>query len=118
MNAAAVHTNDFAAPISIVRPAPSASNFKLVFGRGSMKFASILQRVAENDRKAINECIDKYGGLVWEMASRFSNDLADPEEIRRDIFDELWKRAGDFDPSRTDEVSFIATIACERLNRK
>lgn len=125
MNAAVVHTAvhindfaDFAAPISIVRPTPLASNFKLVFGRGSLRFASILQRVAQNDRNAVKECIDKYGGLVWGMVRRFANDNDDQEQIRRDIFDEIWKRAGEFDPAQTDEVSFIATLACERLNKK
>jgi hypothetical protein len=121
MQATSVEVNEInAAPISIVRPLPrntrNTGNLKLLVGRGSLRFATILQRVAVNDKTAINECIDTYGNMIWGMAKRFSGSTEEAEIVTRDIFQALWAEAKDFDPARTDETSFIATIACDRLN--
>ncbi|MDQ1310819.1 MAG: hypothetical protein QG601_2089, partial [Pseudomonadota bacterium] len=41
---------------------------------------SILARVARGDAKAVRECIDEFGGLVWAIARRMTRSRADAED--------------------------------------
>lgn len=65
---------------------------------------SILQRIAASDKSAVQECIDKYGGLVWSLARRLAFNDAEAEDAVQEIFIELWKSAGRFDPTQSGEV--------------
>jgi RNA polymerase sigma-70 factor (ECF subfamily) len=73
----------------------------------------LLARVAAGDGAAVREVIARYGNLVWSIARRF--ELADAEDAVQEIFLDLWKSAGRFDPALGSEVTFIATIARRRL---
>jgi len=75
----------------------------------------VLQRLAAGDRAAATECIDTYGGLVWSLARRYLGNEADAEEAVQDIFMQLWRRAGRFDPAKAGEDTFVAMIARRRL---
>jgi RNA polymerase sigma-70 factor, ECF subfamily len=76
---------------------------------------SILRRIAEGDKAAVQECIDCYGGLVWSLARRLSPTRADAEDAVQEIFIDLWKSAARFDPAQSSETSFVAMIARRRL---
>jgi RNA polymerase sigma-70 factor (ECF subfamily) len=76
---------------------------------------SILHRVAAGDSAAVNECLERYGGLVWSLARRFAKRGDDAEDAAQDVFIELWKKAERFDPSIASEMTFVAMIARRRL---
>lgn len=76
---------------------------------------SILERVAAGDAAAVDECLKRYGGLVWSLARRFSTDRADAEDAVQDVFVELWRAAGRFDPGAGSEITFVAMLARRRL---
>lgn len=76
---------------------------------------AILQRVANGDRKAVQDCLDKYGGLVWSIARKMLRDPNDVEDAVQEIFVDIWKNAGRFDESKASETTFIAMIARRRL---
>jgi RNA polymerase sigma factor (sigma-70 family) len=73
----------------------------------------LLWRVARGEASAFPECVARYGGLVWSMARRFVPN--DAEDAVQEIFLELWKNAGRFDPAVASEVTFVAMIARRRL---
>lgn len=75
----------------------------------------ILNRIAAGDRTAVEECLKKYGGLVWSLARRMLRDSDDAEDAVQDIFLDIWKNAGKFDESQSSETTFIAMIARRRL---
>lgn len=75
----------------------------------------ILQKVASGDRPAVQECMDKYGGLVWSLARRMLRSTADAEDAVQEIFIDIWKNAARFDPSKSSETTFVAMIARRRL---
>ncbi len=75
---------------------------------------ALLTRIAAGDSTAVRACLVRYGGLVWSLARRFCSE-AEAEDAVQEIFIELWKNAGRFDPERGSEVTFIATIARRRL---
>lgn len=76
---------------------------------------SLLQRIAAGDTAAVDECLDQYGGLVWSLSKRYCRSSADAEDAAQDIFVELWKNAGRFDPAKAGESTFVAMIARRRL---
>lgn len=73
----------------------------------------LLPRVAAGDARAVEECIDRYKGLVWWTARRIIG--ADAEDAVQEIFIELWSSAHRYDPSRSSEPAFVTMIARRRL---
>ena len=77
--------------------------------------ASVLDRVARGDSGAARECIDQFGDLVWSIARRLLSTRADIEEAVREIFVDVWRNAGRYDPEQGSEEVFITMIARRRL---
>jgi RNA polymerase sigma factor (sigma-70 family) len=88
-----------------------------IFGEGGdgILTATILSRVARGEPNAVQECIDRYGALVWSLARRQLGSSLDAEDAVQEIFIELWKSAERFDPSRSSEAGFIAMVARRRI---
>jgi RNA polymerase sigma-70 factor (ECF subfamily) len=78
-------------------------------------FEPVLRDVARGDRVAVSRCIAIYGSLVWSLARRMSATTADAEDAVQEIFLDLWRSAGRFDPARGPEHTFVVTIARRRL---
>lgn len=75
---------------------------------------SILPRLAAGEPRAMNECIDRFGGLVWGIVRRTVKDQADAEDLVQEVFTEIWKKAGFYDPNVASEATFIALVARRR----
>ncbi len=75
----------------------------------------LLPKIASGDREAVQDCIDRYSGLVWSLARKFTRTDADAEDATQDIFLDVWKSAARFDPSVASETTFVAMIARRRL---
>jgi RNA polymerase sigma-70 factor (ECF subfamily) len=76
---------------------------------------TVLQRIAAGQSQAVAEFIDHYSGLVWSLARRYLSARADVEDAVQEIFLEVWRCAGRFDPQAAAEATFVATIAKRRL---
>lgn len=76
---------------------------------------AILKRIALGDRDAVNDCLDKYGGLVWSIARKMLRNSEDAEDAVQEIFVDIWKNAERFDESQSSETTFIAMIARRRI---
>ena len=76
---------------------------------------AILKRVASGDRNAVEDCLKKYGGLVWSLARRMLRNSDDAEDAVQEIFVDIWKNADRFDETKSSETTFIAMIARRRL---
>jgi RNA polymerase sigma-70 factor, ECF subfamily len=76
---------------------------------------AILQRIADGDQNAVQDCLKSYGGLVWSLARRMLRDQEDAEDAVQEIFVDIWKNAAKFDPARATETTFVAMIARRRL---
>ena len=74
-----------------------------------------LQRIAAGETEAVRECMDRYGGLVWSLARRFLYSSNEAEDAVQEIFLDLWKHAGRFDPNVAAEATYVAMIARRRL---
>lgn len=75
----------------------------------------VLPDVAAGQPRAIEECLDRYGGLVWSLARRNCPDEQTAEDAVQDVFIKLWQVADRFDPQLASEATFVAMIARRRL---
>lgn len=75
----------------------------------------ILQRIARGDARAVQECIDVYGALVWSLVRRLCPSAAESDDVVQEIFIDLWKSAARYDPGAAPEATFVAVIARRRL---
>ncbi|GJM23061.1 MAG: RNA polymerase [Planctomycetota bacterium] len=76
--------------------------------------ASLLERIAAGDDAAVGETLDRYGGLVSNLARRYCPN-ADVDDAVQDVFISVWRDAARFDPARAKETTFVAMIARRRL---
>lgn len=74
-----------------------------------------LPRVARGEALAVEQCIDRYGALIWSIARRFCSNPTDAEDAVQDVFIALWRNADRYDPARASEVTFVAMITRRRL---
>ncbi len=77
--------------------------------------SSLLPRIAAGEDGAFEACLDAYGGLVWSIARRLCADQGEAEDAVQEVFVEIWKSAGRFDPSKASESTFVAMIARRRV---
>ena len=82
---------------------------------GTTVNSTILERIARGDQRAVKQCLDRYGDLVWSIARRMSPSPADAEDAVQEVFVDVWKSADRFRPDRASEPTFIAMIARRRL---
>jgi RNA polymerase sigma-70 factor, ECF subfamily len=76
---------------------------------------AILKRIAEGDASAVEDFLDKYGGLVWSIARKMLRDTNEAEDTVQEIFVDIWKNASRFDETKASETTFIAMLARRRL---
>jgi RNA polymerase sigma-70 factor (ECF subfamily) len=71
--------------------------------------------VADGNAAAVDECLNKYGGLVWSLVRRFCPEHEDAENAAQAIFVEIWRDAAKFDPEIASEAAYVTMIARRRL---
>ena len=77
--------------------------------------STILKRIAANDKIAAQELVELYGNFVYSLAKKFTYTHEDAEDAVQEIFLEIWKHAGRFDPHKSSEIGFVALIAKRKL---
>jgi RNA polymerase sigma-70 factor (ECF subfamily) len=83
---------------------------------------ALIRRLVERDEAALAALYDRYGGLVFSVASRILNDAQSAEEILQDIFQHLWASASRFDPARGSLAGWLVVTtrnrSIDRLRRR
>ena len=79
------------------------------------KSSTILQRVANNDKTAVEECIDSYGNFIWALAKKFTASKEEAEAAAQEIFLDIWRYSKHVDYRQSADDVLIAMIARRRL---
>ena len=82
---------------------------------GEAQVPPLLPRVAAGDEVAMRECLTRYGGLVHAIARRYFAADSDVDDVCQDVFLAVWKNAGAYDRTRSEEATFIAMLARRRV---
>ena len=68
----------------------------------------LLRRIARGDQQALGALYDVHGSRLLAIARRMLSSESDAEDLLHDVFIEIWKKAGDFDPTRGSVRTWIA----------
>lgn len=77
--------------------------------------STILQRIGDTDKSAVEECINIYGNLIWALAKRSTNSIEEAEEVTLKIFNDIWHCAAQYDSAKCTEEKYVLKIAVRRL---
>lgn len=75
----------------------------------------VLARVAMGDARAVRECIERFGGLIWSLARKSGFTSAEAEDAVQEIMIDVWRSAPKYDPGIASEATFVSMIARRRL---
>ncbi len=72
---------------------------------------TILQRIGNKDRTAVEDCIDTYGNFIWALARKFTASREEAEAATQEIFIDIWRYSERADQPQPAEDVLIALIA-------
>jgi RNA polymerase sigma-70 factor (ECF subfamily) len=90
------------------RPPRSAS------GGETLSDALVVQRMVDGDRAAVAVLYDRYGDLVFSLASRIVGSTNEAEDVTQDVFTQAWLQAARYDPDRASAAAWLLNIARTR----
>ena len=74
----------------------------------------LMERIAQGDAGALRLAYEAHAGRVMALALRIVRSKAEAEDVVQETFLEVWRRAGDYDVSRGELASWIASMARSR----
>jgi RNA polymerase sigma-70 factor, ECF subfamily len=82
------------------------------------EWVGLVQAVARQDQKALQSLYGRTHRIVFTLIMRIVNDRGTAEELTLDVFHDVWKRAGRYDPSAGTVVGWIMNQArCRAIDR-
>ncbi len=80
---------------------------------------ALVRAVAAGDRAALASLYDRYASLVMAVGVRILRNRRDAEDISHDVFLEVWRRAGTYDPAKASVRTWLVLIMrCRALDRR
>ncbi|MBC7644719.1 MAG: sigma-70 family RNA polymerase sigma factor [Thermoleophilia bacterium] len=76
---------------------------------------ALLSAIAAGDKQAFTEFYGRYSRYVMGLASRMLVDRTVAEDAVQDIFLEVWRRAGKYDPARASVATWLGRMAHSRV---
>ncbi len=74
----------------------------------------IMERIQSADPEGIAVLHDRYAGLLKGLIMKIVRNDAESDDILQDVFLEIWRCAGQFDPSKGSPLTWIVTMARRR----
>jgi RNA polymerase sigma-70 factor, ECF subfamily len=76
--------------------------------------AALIARIARQDEHALAELYDATVSRVYGMALRILRDEQGAEEVAEDVFFQVWRQAGRYDPARGRPLGWLLNLARSR----
>lgn len=74
---------------------------------GQITDGALVAQVSAGDRAALAALYDRYAGALFAAARRFLPEPRDAEDLLHDLFLEVWKKAGTYDPARASVRTWL-----------
>lgn len=94
--------------LSVLNLAPRAQLWeaRLVTGE-QLSDETLVYAIARGDRAALASLYDRQAALLLALGTRILRDAREAEDVLHDVFVEVWKHAGDFDPARASARTWL-----------
>jgi RNA polymerase sigma-70 factor (ECF subfamily) len=73
-----------------------------------------LARVREGSRPALAEVYNRTSSKLFGICLRILGDRSEAEDALQEVYVNVWRKAGSFDPSRASPISWLAAMARNR----
>jgi RNA polymerase sigma-70 factor (ECF subfamily) len=83
-------------------------------GAPAREQAALLAAMARGDKTALARLYDSLAKPLYSLAFRITSDATETQDIIQDVFLQLWRKAGDYDPARGSVFSWAATLTRNR----
>jgi RNA polymerase sigma-70 factor (ECF subfamily) len=77
-------------------------------------WAALIKRMAGGDQHALSAFYDSTNRLIFGLLLRILSDAAQAEEVLLDVYMQVWRQAGRYDPERGKTLAWLVTIARTR----
>ncbi len=75
---------------------------------------ALFDSIAAGDAAALETLYNRHGAAVFSLCARIVGDKTEAEDVLIDVFNQIWTRGGQFDPTRGAPITYILTIARSR----
>lgn len=76
--------------------------------------AALIARIARQDEDALGALYDATVGRVYGLALRILRDEQGAEEVAEEVFFQVWRQAGRYDPARGRPLGWLLNLARSR----
>ena len=77
-------------------------------------WVGLVQSIAARDQRALHALYEQTHRLVYTLSVRIVNSRETAEEVTLDVFHDVWRRAGTYDPANGSVVGWIMNQARSR----
>jgi RNA polymerase sigma-70 factor, ECF subfamily len=76
--------------------------------------SALIEKMMAGDEAALSALYDRYAPMLFGMLMRVLKDQQAAEEVLQDLFLQLWRNAGKFDPNRGSLPAWLMVIGRNR----
>lgn len=76
--------------------------------------ASLVTRMSGGDEEALSSLYDRHRRVIYSLAVRMLRNRAEAEEVVLDVFQQVWRSAGGYDPLRGSVAGWLFTLCRSR----
>lgn len=74
----------------------------------------LLTRVASGEQSALNRLYEESSRMVYSVVLKIVTNPADAEEVTLDVYAQIWRKAGDYQPQRAAPATWLVILARSR----
>ncbi len=74
----------------------------------------LVRSIAARDKQALHALYNRTHRLVFTLVMRITKDRQTAEELTLDVFHDVWRRAGDYDPAEGSVIGWVLNQARSR----
>lgn len=75
----------------------------------------IIARVAQEDESAFRALYDRLVEPLYSLACKMLGDVVEAQDAMQDIFVQIWRRAGSYEPERSSVFTWAVLLARSRI---
>src|SRR6266849_1891032 len=84
------------------------------FSTQEQDWAMLIYQIAQGNESALETLYDHTSRLIYRLALRILTDISEAEEITIEVYMQVWRKAVDYDPSRSTPLAWLLMLARSR----